>query len=256
MKNSQILVISCLETKNARRSISRCRALTLLVVKGSNSDESSPGRARTSDTRINSPLLCRLSYRGICLWETELYSLRSPFSSLTLPNFITLPPTKPQKFPLPTVVTDVAGNHDSKSSESTGGNFGAPLFSRFFSYSYSASRYSYSYSYSKRPSIAIRPIGPQITANCLDQRLASSQLHQPSSTSTVSLSTSTSTTKSDAMHEPRNNPPSTTIESLKPAGWISMAYPGAMYLRRNQKILSRNARSSRLIFKEPLFEAS
>ena len=26
---------------------------------------SSPGRARTSDTRINSPLLCRLSYRGI-----------------------------------------------------------------------------------------------------------------------------------------------------------------------------------------------
>ena len=160
-----------------------------------------------------------------------------------------------------------------KSSESTGGNFGAPLFSRFFSYSDSASRYSYSYS--KRPSIAIRPIGPQVPANCLDQRLASSQLQQPSSTSTVSLSTSTSTTKSDAMHEPRNNPPSTTIESLKPAGWISPAYPGAcvwvgsvrslgsppsslggVYFGRNQKILSRNARSSRLIFKEPLFEAS
>ncbi len=112
-----------------------------------------------------------------------------------------------------------------KSSESTGGDFGAPLFSRFFSYSYSASRYSYSYS--KRPSIAIRPIGPQVPANRLDQRLASSQLQQPSSTSTVSLSTRTSTTKSDAMHEPRNTPPSTTIESLKPAGWISPAYPGA-----------------------------
>ena len=27
--------------------------------------QSSPGRARTSDTRINSPLLYRLSYRGM-----------------------------------------------------------------------------------------------------------------------------------------------------------------------------------------------
>ena len=111
------------------------------------------------------------------------------------------------------MVTDVAGNHDSKSSESTGGNFGTPLFSRFFSYSYS-----------KRPSIAIRPIGPQVPANRLDQRLATSQLQQPSSTSTVSLSTSTSTTKSDAMHEPQNNSPATTNESLKPADWISFAY--------------------------------
>jgi hypothetical protein len=93
---------------------------------------------------------------------------------------------------------------------------------------YSASRYSYS----KRPSIAIRPIGPQVPANRLDQRLAPSQLQQPSSTSTVSLSTSTSTTKSDSMHEPRNNSSSTTIESLKPAGWISPAYPASLRLGR------------------------
>ena len=33
LKNSQILVIYCLETKNARLSISRCRALTVLVAK-------------------------------------------------------------------------------------------------------------------------------------------------------------------------------------------------------------------------------
>jgi hypothetical protein len=68
----------------------------------------------------------------------------------------------------------------------------------FFPYSYSASRYSYS----KRSSIAIRPIGPKAAANGLDQRSASPQFEQPSSTSTVSLSTaslSSSTTKSDAM---------------------------------------------------------
>ena len=29
--------------------------------------ESSPGWARTTDTRINSPLLCQLSYKGVCL---------------------------------------------------------------------------------------------------------------------------------------------------------------------------------------------
>ena len=86
-------------------------------------------------------------------------------------------------------------------------HFGPMLCSCFFSYSYSASRYSYSYSYSKKPSIAIRPIGPQVTANRLDQRSASLQFKQPSSTSTVSLSTvrrgglSTSTTKSEARHE-------------------------------------------------------
>ena len=64
--------------------------------------------------------------------------------------------------------------------------------------------YVFSYSYSKRPSVAIRPIGPQGTANRFDQRSASPQFKQPSSTSTVSLSTaslSTSTTKSDARHE-------------------------------------------------------
>ena len=59
-------------------------------------------------------------------------------------------------------------------------------------------------SYSKRPSIAIRPIGPQVPANRFDQRSELPQFKQPSSTSTVSLSTaslSTSTTKSDARHE-------------------------------------------------------
>jgi hypothetical protein len=86
-------------------------------------------------------------------------------------------------------------------------HFGPMLCSCFFSYSYSASRYSYSYSYSKRPSIAIRLIGPQVPANRFDQRSASLQFKQPSSTSTVSLSTvrrgglSTSTKKSDARHE-------------------------------------------------------
>ena len=77
-----------------------------------------------------------------------------------------------------------------------------PRRSAFFSYSYSASRYSYSYS--QRSRVAIRPIGPQVAAYCLDQRSASPRFKQPSSTSTVSLSTaslSTSTTKSDARHE-------------------------------------------------------
>ena len=81
-------------------------------------------------------------------------------------------------------------------------HFGPMLCSCFFSYSYSASRYSYSYS--KRSSISILPIGPQVPANRFDQRSASPQFKQPSSTSTVSLSTaslSTSTTKSDARHE-------------------------------------------------------
>ena len=62
----------------------------------------------------------------------------------------------------------------------------------------------FSYSYSKRSSIAIRPIGPQVPANRFDRRAASQQFKQPSSTSTVALSTvslSTSTTKSDAKHE-------------------------------------------------------
>jgi len=86
--------------------------------------------------------------------------------------------------------------------------FGPMLCSCFFSYSYSASRYSYSYS--ERSSIAIRPIGPQVPANRLDQRSASLQLEQPSSTSTVSLSTaslSTSTTKSDARTNWGSTPP-------------------------------------------------
>ena len=106
---------------------------------------------------------------------------------------------------LTTVVTDVAGDHVSKNQESTGGDFGAPHCSCFF---------SCSYSYSKGFSIAIRPIGPQVAANCLDQRSASPQFKQPSSTSTVSLSTvrrgglstaSLSTTKSDARHERKDH---------------------------------------------------
>jgi hypothetical protein len=67
----------------------------------------------------------------------------------------------------------------------------------------------FSYSYSNRSSIAIRPIGPQFPANRLDQRSASLQFEQPSSTSTVSLSTaslSTSTTKSDEKHERLKSP--------------------------------------------------
>ena len=86
------------------------------------------------------------------------------------------------------------------------------LCSCVFSYSYSASRYSYSYS--KRSSISILPIGPQVPANRFDQRSASPQFKQPSSTSTVSLSTvrrgglstaSLSTTKSDARHERKDH---------------------------------------------------
>ena len=70
---------------------------------------------------------------------------------------------------------------------------------------------------STRSSIAIRPIGPQVTANRVDQR--STQFKQPSSTSTVSLSTvrrgglSTSTTKSDARHD-RSGSPSTHAHVL------------------------------------------
>jgi hypothetical protein len=60
-----------------------------------------------------------------------------------------------------TVVTDVAGDQDSKS-------------------------------------------GKQVTANRLNRRSASPQFKQPSSTSTVSLSTST--TKSDAIHDPGDDP--------------------------------------------------
>ena len=72
----------------------------------------------------------------------------------------------------------------------------------------------FSYSYSKRSSIAIRPIGPQVPANRFDRRAASQQFKQPSSTSTVSLSTvrrgglSTSTTKKSF------NPQPTARESL------------------------------------------
>ena len=81
------------------------------------------------------------------------------------------------------------------------------LCSCFFSYSYSVRRGGRcSYSYSKRSSIAIRPIGPQVAANGFDQRSELPQFKKPSSTSTVSLSTaslSTSTTKSDARHERR-----------------------------------------------------
>ena len=101
-----------------------------------------------------------------------------------------------------TVVTDVAGNHDSKNQESTVGDFGAPHCSCFF---------SCSCSYSKRSSIAIRPVGPQVPANRLDQRSACLQFKRPSSTSTVSLSTvrrgglSTSTTKSEARHERKDH---------------------------------------------------
>ena len=98
-------------------------------------------------------------------------------------------------------------------------HFGPMLCSRFFSYSVSR----YSYSYSQRSSIAIRPIGPQVAANRLDQRSESLQLEQPSSTSTVSLSTvrrgglSTSTTKSDARHERKDHP---GPRSARPTGGL------------------------------------
>ena len=65
-------------------------------------------------------------------------------------------------------MTYVAGDHDSKNQEITGGDFGAPHCSYFFSYSYSL-----------RSSIAIQPIGPQVTANRFDQRSASPQFQQP-----------------------------------------------------------------------------
>ena len=71
---------------------------------------------------------------------------------------------------LSTVVTDVAGDHDSKNQEITGGDFGAPHCSCFFSCSCSCSL---------RSSIAIQPIGPQVTANRFDQRSASPQFQQP-----------------------------------------------------------------------------
>ena len=86
-------------------------------------------------------------------------------------------------------------------------HFGPMLCSCFFSYSYSASRYSYS----KRSSLAIRPIGPQVAANRLDQRSVSPQFKQPSSTSTVrhgglsTASLSTNTTKSHAMQERKDH---------------------------------------------------
>ena len=75
---------------------------------------------------------------------------------------------------LTTVVTVVAGDHDSKNQESTSGDFNAPHCSCSYSY-------SYSYSYSTRSSIAIRPIGPQLPANLFDQRSLSPQFKQPSS---------------------------------------------------------------------------
>ena len=86
-------------------------------------------------------------------------------------------------------------------------DFGAPLCCWFISYSYSYSvRRGGRYSYSNLSRVAIRLIGLQVTANGLDQRSASPQFKQPSSTSTVSLRTSTvslSTGKSDAMHDRR-----------------------------------------------------
>jgi hypothetical protein len=109
------------------------------------------------------------------------------------------------------------------------------LCSCFFSYSYSASRYSYS----KRPSIAIRPIGPQAPANRFDRRAASQQFKQPSSTSTVALSTvrrgglSTSTTKSDARHERKDH---------RGRGVASLAYAMPYPVATSRKpLLGRNA---------------
>ncbi len=102
------------------------------------------------------------------------------------------------------MVTDVAVDHDSKNQESTGGDFGAPHCSCFFSY-------SYSYSYSNRSSIAIRPIGPQVPAKRSVERSALPQFKQPSSTSTLrrgglsTASISTSTTKSGARHERKDH---------------------------------------------------
>ena len=52
---------------HAKRREQRLSALAVYQCVGQfrGQNISSPGRARTSDTRINSPLLCRLSYRGI-----------------------------------------------------------------------------------------------------------------------------------------------------------------------------------------------
>ena len=90
------------------------------------------------------------------------------------------------------------GTTNKKIKKSTVGDFCAPYCSSFFSCS-------------NRSSIAIRPIGPQVAANRLDQRSASPQYKQPSSTSTVrrggrsTASLSTSTTKSDARHVRRRS---------------------------------------------------
>ena len=121
-------------------------------------------------------------------------------------------------------------------------HFGPMLCSCFFTYSYSASRYSYSYS--SLSSIAIRPIGPQVTANIFDQRSVSPRFKQPSSTSTVSLSTvrrgglSTSTTKSDARHERKDH---RRPGVASPAS--AMPYPGAT---SRKQLLGRNASGPRL----------
>ena len=77
------------------------------------------------------------------------------------------------------MVTDVAGDHDSKNYKSTCGDFGAPHCSYFFPYSDSVRRGG-QYSYSKRPSIAIGPTGPQVPANRLDQRSALPRFKQHS----------------------------------------------------------------------------
>jgi hypothetical protein len=101
------------------------------------------------------------------------------------------------------------------------------LCSCVFSYSYSASRYSYSYS--KRSSIAIPPIGPQVTANRFDRRSAAPQFKQPSSTST---------TKSDARYERKVH---------RGRGVASPAYamPYPVATSRKQ-LLGRNASGPRL----------
>jgi hypothetical protein len=124
---------------------------------------------------------------------------------------------------------------------------GLLLCSCFFLYSYSASRYSYSCS--KRPSITIRPIDPQVPANRLDQRSAVPQFKQPSSMSTTSLSTST--TKSDARHENivhwvyhNLTQPKLTIRRVRsqadpnPKTPLSKSLPQQSPMRRGQDILN------------------
>ena len=128
-----------------------------------------------------------------------------------------------------TVVTNAAGDHDSKGYQRTGGGFGAPLCSYVFSYSYSATRYSYSYSI--RSSIAIRPIGLQFLANRLDQRSASPPFQHPSSTSTVrrgglsTASLSTSTKKSDARHE----------QAIRDSSWKARSEPPTLLRKQYQR---------------------